>query len=109
MKNTRLILQLKADNRDFERYSTIQKMINHIRKRHGKDVLGCVNVDKGDKIKDVLDLIMKYGGIDDSHHKQWLLNEIVEILSDDYDKWVEDYNGGEDGPNTYEWDRGIAP
>ena len=58
----------------------------------------------------VLDLIEEWGGIGGSHHKQWLLNEIVKIITKDgYQKWVEKYEDGEDGPNTYEWDPGIAP
>ncbi len=56
-----------------------------------------------------LDLIMKYGGIDGSHHKQWLLDQVVQVLSLDYPQWVKDYNDGEDGPETYEWDVGSAP
>jgi len=60
-------------------------------------------------ISKALDLINKYGGYDGAHHKQWLLNELVEVLSDDYEKWVEDYEAGEHGPKTYVWDKGIAP
>ena len=61
------------------------------------------------KIKIVLDLIEKYGGIDGDHHKQWLLDQIVVILAPDYRKWIQEYSLGEDGPNTYIWDTGIAP
>jgi len=61
-------------------------------------------------VKQVLSLIEEWGGIDGGHHKQWLLNEIVKtITKDGYEKWVEKYEDGEDGPETYEWDTGIAP
>jgi len=60
--------------------------------------------------KQVLDLIEAWGGIDGGHHKQWLLNEIVKaITKDGYEKWVREYEDGEDGPKTYFWDTGIAP
>ncbi len=62
-----------------------------------------------DSIVRVLDLITQYGGIDGGHHKQWLLDKIVEILAVDYKQWVREYEDGEDGPNTYSWDVGIAP
>ena len=62
-----------------------------------------------EKIEKALDLIFQYGGIDGGHHKQWVLDGLVKILADDYEKWVTEYNDGEDGPNTYEWDEGIAP
>lgn len=68
--------------------------------------------DAKNKIDKALSLIEEYGGIDGDHHKQWLLNEIVEVLAHNYigyAEWVRQYNNGEDGPNTYEWDIGIPP
>lgn len=63
-----------------------------------------------DNREQVLDLIIQYGGIDGAHHKQWLLDQIVRILTGDgYENWVAEYQDGEDGPETYEWDEGIAP
>lgn len=79
--------------------------------------------------------IEKYGGIDGSHHKDWLIDQIARILkgtkvivkiakwdngyeeerfilddaSSEYNKWVADMCDGEDGPNTYIYDVGIAP
>jgi chemotaxis methyl-accepting protein methylase len=63
------------------------------------------------KIKEVLSLIYQYGGIDGSHHKQWLLNKILETLleGEEYNEFITEYCDGEDGPNTYFWDKGIAP
>ena len=66
-------------------------------------------MEKSIKIANCIDHIEQYGGIDGSHHKQWLLNELIKILVDDYDGWVASYEDGEDGPGTYEWDTGIAP
>jgi hypothetical protein len=62
-----------------------------------------------EKVKKALDLIDEWGGIDGGHHKQWLLDQLVRVLSDDYDEWVNSYQDGEEGPETYEWDTGIAP
>jgi hypothetical protein len=57
-----------------------------------------------------IELIEQYGYIDGGHHKQWLLDEILRaLLGDEYDKWIEEYQKGEDGPHTYSWDTGIAP
>jgi len=56
-----------------------------------------------------LDFIAEFGGIDGAHHKQWLLDQLVFVLAEDYDQWVRDYEAGEDGPQTYKWDTGIAP
>jgi hypothetical protein len=59
---------------------------------------------------DALELIRQYGGIDGAHHKQWLLDQLVRLLArQGYDVWVKQYKKGEDGPDTYEWDIGIAP
>jgi hypothetical protein len=62
-----------------------------------------------EKVKKALDLIDEWGGIDGGHHKQWLLDQLVRVLSDDYDEWVNSYQDGEEGPETHEWDTGIAP
>ena len=62
------------------------------------------------KTIDALDLILRYGGIDGAHHKQWVLDQVVRLLTGPrYGKWIEEHADGEDGPSTYEWDTGIAP
>lgn len=62
-----------------------------------------------DRIDSALDLA-SYGQIDGAHHKTWVIDQIVRALTgDNYEAWVADYCNGEDGPDTYEWDEGIAP
>lgn len=79
--------------------------------------------------------IEKYTGIDGSHHKDWLLDQVTRILkgtkviikiakwgngyeeerfelddpSNEYLDWVKEVKNGEDGENTYDYDCGIAP
>lgn len=63
-----------------------------------------------EKIEEALKMILRYGGIDGGHHKMWVLDQVVRILTgDDYEQWVTDAKDGEDGPNTYDWDEGIPP
>ena len=58
----------------------------------------------------VLVLIEQFGGFDGEHHKQWLLDQIVRVLTGEkYTEWVTEHKAGEDGPDTYLWDEGIAP
>ena len=62
------------------------------------------------KVEGSIKLIVDYGGIDGSHHKDWVLDQVVRELSgDNYDKIIADAKSGEDGPNTYGWEEGIAP
>jgi hypothetical protein len=64
----------------------------------------------GQRVSQVKEIITAYGCIDGGHHKQWLLDQVIRILTgDEYAQWVEDYQDGVEGPNTYEWDEGIAP
>lgn len=59
-----------------------------------------------------LELISAYGAIDGAHHKQWVINQILRALlitEEAYQQWVTEYEAGEDGPKTYEWNEGIAP
>lgn len=76
-----------------------------------------------------------YGGIDGSHHKTWVIDQVARILmgteiiavnakwddgqsedrfwlnepSQEYLDWVVGMKNGEDGPDTYDYDEGIAP
>lgn len=74
------------------------------------------------KIANALSIIHQSGGVDGGHHKAWVLNQVVKALcggkrltdweaeeTPEYKKWVKEYEAGEDGPKTYEWDKGIAP
>lgn len=57
-----------------------------------------------------LDMAVKYGGIDGAHHKLWVIDQMVRALAGKhYDALVAEARAGEDGPETYSWDVGIAP
>lgn len=63
-----------------------------------------------DRIDKAIELAVRYGGIDGGHHKAWVIDQMVRALAgDDYDRIVRDAKDGEDGPDTYDWDTGIAP
>ena len=67
---------------------------------------------EGARISRALTLARQYGGIDGAHHKNWVIDQMVRALCGDqasYDKFVADAKAGEDGPETYDWDCGIAP
>ncbi len=86
-------------------------------------------------IRDPVQRALAYaGGADGSHHDHWVVDQMVRALTNcpivtesfknykgvlfdalvqgesaEYKKWVADLCNGEDGPNTYNWDIGIAP
>jgi len=93
---------------------------------------------KQEKIKEALSVIMSRGGVDGEHHKQWVLDQVVRVLTDcpvtvktkiltsgvpfdyevlgeskQYKAWLEEYRGAWDDENEEyefgEWDEGIAP
>ena len=60
--------------------------------------------------KKVLDLIFEYGQIDGGHHKMWVIDQIVRILTrDKYNEWVKTYVYDEETGDVYDWDKGIKP
>ena len=66
--------------------------------------------DDFDRAEKALEIILRYGGIDGEHHKTWVIDQIARILTGDhYEEWVREACDGEDGPDTYGWDVGIAP
>lgn len=63
-----------------------------------------------ERIEKAIKLAVRYGGIDGSHHKAWVIDQIVRILAGNrYGQIIADAKAGEDGPETYFWEEGIAP
>lgn len=63
-----------------------------------------------ERVQLALELINECGGIDGDHHKTWVIDQTVRILAGDgYEAWIAAHCAGEDGPETYTWDEGIAP
>lgn len=61
-------------------------------------------------VAQALTIAFKYANIDGAHHKMWVIDQMVRALTGDgYAAWVAEACDGEDGPDTYEWDEGIAP
>lgn len=58
-----------------------------------------------------LGIAVQYGGTDGEHHKSWVVDQMVRALVGiaDYETFVDRVCDGEDGPETYSWDEGIAP
>lgn len=60
--------------------------------------------------ENALACIASYGGIDGDHHKAWVIDQVTRALTGDgYEAFVADAKSGEDGPETYDWNVGIAP
>jgi hypothetical protein len=63
-----------------------------------------------ERIKKAIEIALRYGCIDGCHHKAWAIDQMVRLLAgEQYEKIVTDFQQGEDGPNTYEWDEGTPP
>ena len=65
-----------------------------------------------ERIKEALSIAWKYGQIDGSHHKMWVIDQIVKVLcgsKSEYKKWVETYETLLADDNYYKWNTGIAP
>lgn len=59
-----------------------------------------------ERINCAIEIACNYASHDGSHHKQWVINQMLcALLQEDYEKFIDDYkvNCGD------EWDRGIAP
>ena len=63
-----------------------------------------------DRIDKAIEIAVKYGGIDGAHHKDWVIDQMVRALAgDQYDAVVAEACRGNDGPQTYSWETGVAP
>ena len=74
-----------------------------------KKICKGVNIDlrlKDASIKEASNLILRYGGTDGAHHKDWIIDQTLRILQlDNYEKSIRDT----DPDGEYEWEVGIAP
>lgn len=63
-----------------------------------------------ERIESALSLAFRYGSADGAHHKAWLIDQMVrDLLGENYEEWVRKRKDGVHGPDTYDWDTGIAP
>jgi hypothetical protein len=63
-----------------------------------------------ERVQLALELLIEDGQVDGQHHLRWVIDQAVRVLAgSDYERRIADYCDGEDGPETYSWDEGIAP
>jgi hypothetical protein len=63
-----------------------------------------------DRIAAALEVAERFGSTDGAHHKAWVIDQMVRALTgDEYAATIRRWKDGEEGPETYEWDEGIAP
>lgn len=63
-----------------------------------------------DKLQTIIDLIFDYGWEESAHHKQWLIDQILQVAAgDDYTRLVKQEERAGDPDEFCEWDRGIMP
>lgn len=62
------------------------------------------------RIQEALEIARAWGGHEGRHHRAWTIDQMVRALTgEQYSQWVRDWNSGEEGPDTYAWDEGVAP
>lgn len=55
-------------------------------------------------------LAHRYAQSEGADAKAWVIDQMVRRLLDDgYDEFVTRFRNGEDGPNSHDWDVGLAP
>ena len=63
-----------------------------------------------EKINKAVEIGLRYGDYDGGHHKMWVIDQMIRALTgDDYESVIKTACMGEDGPDTYGWDCGLAP
>ena len=65
---------------------------------------------EAERIDEAIELAVRYGGIDEAHHKAWVIDQMVRVLAGDrYEEIVHEAITDEDGSVIDEWDVGITP
>lgn len=71
-------------------------------------------MNNSEKIKKAIEIGFNYGSVDGSHHKMWVIDQMLRILAEEkYEDLVKDFSNPfgieEEDLLFYEWDCGIAP
>lgn len=69
------------------------------------------------RINEALKIAFNYAQTDGSHHKTWVIDQMIrKLLGKDYESWVAKYMFGDKNPveavqteEYYNWDIGVAP
>jgi hypothetical protein len=60
--------------------------------------------------REALAVALAFGAERQDYHKAWVIDQMVRALAGDrYEEFVRLAKDGEDGPDTYDWEEGIAP
>ena len=63
-----------------------------------------------DRVQSAIQLAFDGLMTDGGHHKQWYLEQIIQTLANEkYESLCKAACCGKDGPETYDWEEGIAP
>ena len=63
-----------------------------------------------ERIDAAIDLMEELSTLDLARHGTWVLDQLLRVLAgNQYGQIVADIRNGEDGPDTYTWDTGVAP
>ena len=88
---------------DYKDYQKLEEELD----AHSKGLCEAVN-DKNklqQRIDKALEIAYQYAQIDGSHHRLWVIDQMLrELLGDKYKSWIKKYEEGD-----YKWDIGIAP
>ncbi len=91
-------------------------------------------VETSQRVERALEIAMQSAGVDGDHHKAWVIDQMIRALTDcqiversskdsngqvyfystlgeseAYQSFLRRFRAGEDGPETYHWNEGIAP
>ena len=64
-----------------------------------------------ERIEKALSYAWSYGQIDGSHHKMWVIDQMVRALlgEEEYKEWVKNYETPTCNEDYYVWNIGITP
>lgn len=66
---------------------------------------------RSNPVEAALEIVERFGDCaGETHHQAWLIDQMVRALTgDEYASWVAEHKAGDEGPNSYSWNEGVAP
>lgn len=88
----------------------LRSQTDEVEENEMEDVLNTSFKDMPQSIQDAIKVIVDYGDIDGSHHKQWILDQALRyLMGNEYQEWRDRYDLAMARNDYSIWDEGVAP
>lgn len=90
--------------------TSIAQVVEENQQAEPPEPVGPVEEPFHSRVRSALSVARRWGRRRYEYELAWVIDQMVRCLAaDKYEHWVAERKKGKNGPNTYDWDTGLAP